>query len=288
MTFTRTASGLANYSRFHGVELIVFTEGKNEVDADHAPLGDQLFYEAVLSYALPGSTFKIKCVGNKSAALDYACNILKNKIKNQLVFVDRDLNGLTHSYLPIKCVVQTFGYSWENDLWTSNVVASLIENLTHTRPESLIFRYSRLEKRMRKLFILDAGMQIHSLALLDKKSATGGVNVSYSASQPVSLVEVKRIVKKYRNQPAFSCPVSSGVLTIAKGVDAQRVIQGHVWSNVVRGLLMQSYREQTNDTAPSKRVMLNLALAALKANVSDILGVRVANHYRDSVQAALS
>lgn len=288
MTFTRTAAGLANYSKFYNAQVIVFTEGKTVATATPDTADDQIFYESLLRHVMPGTTFKVKCVGNRSDALTYADKISKNGVKNEIVCIDRDLCGVTHSLLPPKCVVMTAGYSWENDLWTVEVAKRIINTLTHSNPPRLAGRFERLQRALRVLFNLDAALQVHSIALLKKSSRTGGINFTYSASQPVSLSEVKRLILLYRASPAASCPVSSSVLSLAAMTNPERIIQGHIWSNALRGLLMTIYREQTRDSAPTHRLLLNLALTALRDDAPAVLDATAYAYYTDSVTTALA
>jgi hypothetical protein len=289
MTFTRTPAGLANYKAFFQAAVVVYTEGKAAESGDSgATPDDQIFYEALLGHLLPGARVKVKCVGNRDAALDYAEKIAGNGVKGEIVCIDRDLCGVTHSLRPMKCVVQTNGYSWENDLWTVPTCERLLAALTHSQPPGLHEKVRRLVRRLRLLFVLDAALQPHGLALVNKSTSQGGIGFAYASRHLVPIREITRLTGKYRSSPATDCPISAEVLRTAASLPASRLIQGHIWSNAIRGLIAYFYKQQTKETGPSKRMLLNLALAQLKADVVGVMGTVSVQHYADAVQAALA
>src|SRR5437868_6905690 len=115
--FSRTASGIANYYRFHGVDFTVFIEGKTTIaerGEAHEKTIDIFYYEYLLEAAARGKKVKVKCVGNKEVAFEYARKIREEGVTKSLVIVDKDFEGLTSSPLPVFPVIRTFGYSWEN------------------------------------------------------------------------------------------------------------------------------------------------------------------------------
>ena len=68
MSFTRSASGIKNYSKFYGKYFMFYIEGKK---ASASKTRDELFYEKLLETVLGHQSFKIKTVGNKIDVLDY-------------------------------------------------------------------------------------------------------------------------------------------------------------------------------------------------------------------------
>ena len=108
-TFSRTAKGISNYPSFYGCDFVVFTEGKEtdqaELVSEERP--DVQYYREVLRIASNGLTPKIKCIGNKKAALDYAEQIEASGTNNLIVIVHKDLEGVTCSPIQLRCVIRT-------------------------------------------------------------------------------------------------------------------------------------------------------------------------------------
>lgn len=265
MTFTRTVSGLANYPKFYGVDVIAYTEGKLGRDSDDLgdPVDDVLFYSAILKTFLPEKKVRIKCVGSKNDAIAYAHKIDQHKIKNEIVLVDRDL-------------------------WTIDVCEPLVKQLMNTSSQTLRSKFQNLSRRMRFLAAMDAALQIKEQALLNKTSAYGGVGLRFDKPHPVTLAEVRRLRRTFAASNAFSCPTARLVLSKAAALPANRLVQGHLWASMVCGLLTWVYRDQTADTAPSKRMLRNLALSYMAKNTRKVIGANAVKHYRTSLKAALT
>ena len=87
---------------------------------------------------------------------------------------------------------------------------------------------------------------------------------------------------------AYTCQIARLVLTNAASLPANRLVQGHLWANMVCGLLTRLYKDQTADTAPSKRMLRNLALSYMSMNTRKVLGAKAVAHYKTSIKAALA
>lgn len=292
MTFTRTSSGLANYRKFFGKSVMIYTEGRSEKGNEAAPstiTDDQVFYEAIFAHVLPDCSVKVKCVGNRHAALDYALKISKSNDRFGIVCIDRDFEGITGSLIPIKCVIKTFGYSWENDLWTARVAEKLLEKLTLSQPSAVREKLRRLVRRLRILFILDASLQPHGAPIIRKDSKMGGIAILPSSRHVITAQEMSRFFEKYRSSNARTCHVANQVLIAAANTPPRRIIQGHIWSNAVRSIIGHFHKQATRDTvAPSSRILLNLALSELKEDVERTIGHAVMEYYKEEIRSALS
>jgi len=272
--FLRSPSGIANLHRFHGADFMVFTEGRipfDPIKEQQAPV-DVFYYEFLLSAASGGRKPKVKCVGNKATALEYAKRIQNDRITKTIVIVDKDFEGVTSSPLPIFPIIRTYGYSWENELWAANNVKAVLIQITNATAEvnEQVDKYvPRLAKRLKFLALLDAAAQTSGIAILNKGSSLGGVHYSYPN---ITAKEVGRIANKFKNSTAANCPIARQILTQNAAAEFGSVIQGHFWANMIMQFIISLYKKINNDTAPSKTVLLNLALSNLKLNPNHTVG----------------
>lgn len=283
-TFSRTATGIANYPSFYGCDFVVFTEGKEsdqaELVSEERP--DVQYYREVLRIASNGLTPKIKCIGNKKAALDYAEQIDVSGSNNLIVVVDKDLEGVTCSPIPLRCVIRTLGYSWENELWslyTINEVAGLISN-SNTLVASLINKnLPLLHKRLKYLSLLNAVSCLYGIALLAKSNSAG------IGFRPPSLpmVEVKRISSQFKSSPAMGCSLCRNIIRESSHAESRAIIRGHLWENVAFRLISYAYKQATGDNFPPNGLLQRLAFSVLKRDVNSAIGSDLVEYYRDEL-----
>jgi len=279
--FSRTASGLANYHKFHGADFTAYVEGKSDHGGTESIIktNDIYYYEYLLRVASRGKNPKIKCVGNKEAAFEYARKIREGGIPGSIVIVDKDLEGLTSSPLDQYPVIRTFGYSWENEMWTANTMSAILDSLTHSNPSATaeIDKYTPiLAKRLRFLSSLDAASQTHGVALLTKRSSLCGVSFNFPR---VTVAEIGRLTGKFRASPAFGCDVSREVVREGLRLDPRQVIQGHFWSNVAQRLVAHIYKKLTGDVTPSNALLTHLALSHMRRDPSAAVGKDIVARY---------
>lgn len=278
----RTASGIANYHKFHKAEFTVFIEGKVSSDSDDEGVvyKDIRYYRAVLTVAANGRNPKIKCVGNKDVALQYAKKIADESIPRSFVIIDKDLEGVSSSPILLTSVIRTYGYSWENELWTSGTIVYVISELTGDCGKAAVdaIKYSSdLLRKVKYLSALDAAAQVDGSALLKKSSSLCGVAFTFPT---LSSREVTRISEKFRVMSASSCEICMAVARIAASKNADEVIQGHFWSSIAMRLISSIYKKYTNDTPPSNGVLENLAISGVSHNAEKMLGTSLLEKYR--------
>lgn len=284
-TFSRTAKGIANYPSFYGCDFVVFTEGKEtdqaELVSEERP--DVQYYREVLRIASNGLTPKIKCIGNKKAALDYAEQIEASGTNSLIVIVDKDLEGVTCSPIPLRCVIRTLGYSWENELWsfyTISEVASLISN-SNTLVASLINKnLPLLHKRLKYLSLLNAVSCLYGTALLTKSNSLAGIRFRLPRL-PVD--EVKRISSQFKSSPALGCSLCRNIIRESSYAQSRAIIRGHLWENVAFRLISYAYKQATGDSFPPNGVLQRLAFSVLKRDVNTAVGSDLVEYYRDEL-----
>jgi len=290
--FTRTPSGIKNSAKFYGVSYMAYVEGKQHDPStatdSHAILPDVRYYEQALTLASGGLKFKVKCVGNKNSALDYAKKISNKKIANSIVVVDKDYEGVTSSAIRNRNFVTTLGYSWENDLWTPKSLAHFVQQvvvLSNAASRKLRQKTTELARRLHFLCSLDAASQLHGKPLLPKNNSVGGINLNFSSATVISTSEVKRFVKKFRTVVKIGCHLSRSIFKYARALKPNRVIQGHIWANACSGLFTEIYKKYCSDSTPSKKIILTLLLSELRSSPAEVISHDVAQHYRKQLVA---
>lgn len=289
MTFTRTTSGIRNYPNFYNVDIVVYTEGsttKTTEDSEFIP--DRFFYKTLLSNIFDHKKIEIKCVGNKQTALAYVQPIINSGLKNSIVIVDRDYDNLRCSLLEIDSLMYTNGYSWENDLWTLELVSSVLKDLTLQSDEAVTLlqkNYLNALKRLKILSILDAAAQINSKCILPKNSGACGINVNYSNTSLIAYSELKRLIIKFKSICDESCRIVQSVLKKARKLEPSKIIQGHLWAHVITKLISHIYTLITKNTKLPTSLIRTLILNKFLSDPSKYLGLDTYNYY--SKQLAL-
>ena len=139
MAFKRTSSGIANQHLFHGVDLIVFVEGgsknytKQEVDnnlfSKHSI--DVAIWSKIFEGYMPDKSIKFKAVGSKTTIKEIAVDIIDNSIATVYAAMDKEFDEVNGNLIKHKNILYTFGYSWENDAWNSDLIKDLLSKLCH-------------------------------------------------------------------------------------------------------------------------------------------------------------
>lgn len=286
MTFARTASGVANYNKFLGADIVIFAEGKTDVDEDDV-LPDEAFYISLFKSINPKWVVKIKCVGNKDAALGYLGLVKKAKHKRSMIAIDKDNYGILSSFLDEPEIIRTYGYSWESDLFTPQLALDFIKDITRGN-KGAVGRFdnmfNRTQRRLKLLSALDVSCQVDGKSLLPKSSKTGGVALKKCTRTVIGNDEVCRLIKVYRSITPV-CPIVREVRHEAYKVQPQELIQGHIWENTIRFLISVATNNATGIAQLPGVLFLNLMLAKFNSNPSYYLGPDVYRHYRDKILA---
>lgn len=124
MIFRRTDSGIKNQSRFFGVDLMVYIEGIRDARprlalADgQAQSMDAIFWSQIVGGVLGDIKLHFKELGSKKALLDFSSG-LSDEVKGTVaVCADRDFDDLfDFDRAQYKCLVRTWSYSWESEVW---------------------------------------------------------------------------------------------------------------------------------------------------------------------------
>lgn len=138
MTLTRTKSGLQNQHILKGADLIVYTEGggqqaltKEEVlaGAGHEKSVDIRFWSNIFSQFRPDQSVKIMAVGSCTTLKKLALEITIGNLRNVCVAMDRDYSNFWGGNIQHPRVIQTRTYSWENELFQTDIIFRTFEKI---------------------------------------------------------------------------------------------------------------------------------------------------------------
>jgi len=135
-TLIRTASGLTNQHVFFGVDFVAYVEGGGNyasameaVNAGQDDTHDAEFWRTILEVASPEVTFHVKSVGSRRTAEEIALAIAKSGTNSAFVCTDSDADCLLPKAGPVAPTIQTWGYSWENDVACWEVAGKVFTDL---------------------------------------------------------------------------------------------------------------------------------------------------------------
>ena len=138
MTLTRTKSGLQNMHILMGVEMIVYTEGgegktytKEEVYAGegHEISADIRFWKGMFAHYLPQKKVKLLAVGSCETLNKIALDISEFDLQNVCVAMDKDYSVFWGNYVEHQRVVRTRTYSWENEIFQTDIIFEAFRSL---------------------------------------------------------------------------------------------------------------------------------------------------------------
>lgn len=136
--FRRTFSGVSNQHLFYSVDLIVYVEGgpnsysKQEVygGSFNEETDDIIFWRNLFEKFKSATKVKFKSVGSKTTIKEIAVDIIDGHIRSVMVAMDAEFDEVLNRRLNHPNVLYTHGYSWENDVWSDQVVREVIGELS--------------------------------------------------------------------------------------------------------------------------------------------------------------
>ena len=175
MSFTRTNSGLSNLALFHGVDLIVFTEGGEESYSYEDVLASKFnersvdikFWSGIFSKHNFEKTVEFRALGSKTCSKTICELLVSNSINNIAVALDSDLDDIIGTKFNSPYILYTQGYSWENDVYHPQLVKEQIESLVYLQRLPNAYtdiinesyrQFDRLAKRILKLELMFRGV----------------------------------------------------------------------------------------------------------------------------------
>lgn len=281
MTFTRSRSGLANYSAFFNSELIVYTEGKSDTDNTY----DSIYYNSLIEKLTNCQKVKIKLVGNKKSVMDYFDKISKLENDKSIVIVDKDLIGISSSQIKHKKLFITHGYSWENDFWTSDLCKDVIREITigNTNAQAGVEKSFRsTQKWMGKISAFDAACQINGIALFPKNGSSCGIDLANKKGcNLISVQEFKRFRTKYYSMYTTNCPVSNEIIKIVMKQPPCKVVQGHLWEHIAIKIIGREYKNVMKSKTVQVDMIKNIAFSKFSADPLKYITPDCLKHFED-------
>lgn len=285
MTFSRSLSGIANFGIFSGADILIYTEGKNNSSVGGIVF-DEIFYTTLIGSIYPNKNVKVKCVGSKKEALEYASKLEASGSAGSVVIVDKDGDDLVSTLLAKRILVYTDGYSWENDFWTHQLAEEVLQDLScnNRGNAKLRLQLQLMKRRLAFVSSLDICSRVNNGSALFQKNGGGcGIGFKYANQYVVPFKEVKRLIAKYKQSGAASCSICKFILTKSTQSKPESSIQGHLWEHAVLNLINHSLSGAKNTKIPNF-ALKNLAMSKFKANPQAYLNASTFNYYRQEMQ----
>lgn len=287
MSFTRSASGIKNYSKFYGKYFMFYIEGKK---ASASKTRDELFYEKLLETVLGHQSFKIKTVGNKIDVLDYWEKIRQQNSSNSVAIIDRDLDGINCSIIESKNLIYTLGYSWENDFWGEEIVKKIVSELTIADLNAQSEAQNRLHlmaKRLSKISALDIGAQFNSTSLITKNKSSCGIGFNEREPSLIPKKEYRRVLNKLVHKKLTDCQQTRKIIGYAISSPNHRSIQGHLWENACINLICTVYKKYAGAKSAPHGIITNLAMSKINSKPEKYISTEVLDHFKKSISSAI-
>lgn len=285
MLFSRSSHGLSNMHLFYGVDVMVYIEGEN-----CSKKYDTKFYEIIFNKLLgiDSKKFKISPLGNCHNVEKRYHEILSEKISNSICVLDRDYKFIKESpiYNP-NLLKFTYGYSWENDFWSDNIIHKVLETLSGGRVSScsnFLQIMNNTKESIKKISCYDLVSQVHSQSLLDKSKSSFGVKLEYDSSinSLISLKEIKRIRNKI-SLDILKCSVSKEIFKESTSIIPQKLIQGHFWHKVSLVIVIQLLKViGETSVIISEQLIFNIAQSIFNKDVDSLMDDEARNYYRQN------
>ena len=294
-TFTRTASGVRNYSRFFGDALVVYIEGKISREEDLATRQDEysdeprdiLFYKALFSHIGNGRTFVFKCVGNKENVLHYGELIRKESINDAFIIIDRDYDGIHSCIIDRPEIIYTYGYSWENDFWTEQLALHILSDLTvnsRVAKSDFVQYLQSARRRIGYLARLDSALRPLGKTILPKNGGSCGVSISSKSRWFVPASELRRIRAKFNNFRVEDNDLVSFFYQTAIDTPIERVIQGHLYEHIFMRTLHQAAKRRPELKSLPHAVVYNLAHSRFLTDVRKLMHEEAYKYYQKAFE----
>lgn len=221
MSFLRTPAGLSNLHLFFTVDAVVFVEGGDESFSFEDLLNERFntqspdikFWELLFGIFLPDRKCHYRAVGSKNTLYTVAALMTSGTVKHVILCMDRDYDHLTGRLAKHPSILYTFGYSWENDIWTSKGIfaafqrfstgikdANLIENEIH---EQFVQLKSRLRWAVRAYALL-ASCNTKGLHIEPLKSV---IRCPRNAAPYLDLEALRKIVRGSTAKKTTKVPI---------------------------------------------------------------------------------
>ncbi|MCG7493298.1 DUF4435 domain-containing protein [Thalassobius sp. Cn5-15] len=277
--FTRTNLGIENEHLFHGVDFVVYCEGK-EIEGEGSSL-DEVFWERV--FRENGKSVHCKSMGGKSVVRPLAERVVAEGIRNVIVAMDRDYDDLRGLAIDHPQVFYTFGYSWESDVvldFQFSPALSLFATTTRRqtiRAEFVTFR-DGLSQGLRRICALDYKYIGHHEKLFDRQKPMS-IIATPGSSEP--FVRASSMLKKAKTLGHFqTAPLPTEQYNTLCGVKS-------FFGKVVARLVFHWFAYRTKRITGSRKVVYEAFMDVLTNTLDVTSGGRPRNDYYANAIARL-
>lgn len=283
--FTRTSGGLHAQSFFYNADYTVYIEGRNSESI--IDTYDEKYYRAIFSLFIPNKTIKIKVVGSCTDVVAVHKKVVSDDVSNVICFIDNDYNELKFSRIPDFRLINTHGYSWENDFWSIHLCDKTIGVLTNnslSASKELLLKFNNGVKRLSFLHKVNLSccMCGVKLLILGAKGGANGIEYDPKSNYLISKAEMKRILIPIKNNANIH-----EICNLYKNIKSSpvKVIQGHYMEYILLRAMCDIVKKHApnNTTAPHNTIK-NIAFTFFMDNPSAFLTSDSDAHYRSKLQ----
>lgn len=232
--FVRTQSGLDNEHLFHGVDYTVYLEGGSksykleEVISDENNYSkstlDIAFWSNIFQRYYPDIKVKFKSIGSKVVILDLADIIIDQNTSHVLLCMDNEFDELLNQRKSDKRILYTYGYSWENEIWSTSTVNAVVKTITCLEPNrnTIEHRYNSFLKDIKNAVFADYFMFSQGASFLPRSK---GVLKYIDLSTIECCVKTEDIDKDICST-GIDCKILESI-----NFDIQKFCYGHLLAN---------------------------------------------------------
>lgn len=260
-SFIRTASGLNNEHLFHNVDYVVYLEGGGKSFNINEVLNDGYYNDQTLDIAFWSYLFwhywkdkrlKYKSIGSKTVLKELSTVLIDNDINTVLICMDNEFDELLMRRIDDRRVFYTYGYSWENEVFTLPIIKNLAISFS-----AAVFCSPVIEERYNH-FISDitCGVKadyllfLHGDSIFPKKSRLKFIDLD-KVSAPVKQEELKSSI----NSRGISQDQLDSI-----SIDTKKYCFGHLVADYSCQLLRIHLKKELNIESPNNEVFNRSAI----------------------------
>lgn len=289
MTFERSPQGQANRAIFYDVDFIVYTEGGSQQEGI-ARSFDALFWGGVFNSIAAPLRFRAIPRGGKGQLVPLAEQIANGQSQKVIVAMDRDYDEIFGRIIDHKCVIYTFGYSYENDIYLVDKICSLADAMFPEICDIERFRVSldcwisAVISALRWPLKADL-LAVHcGVAAFDRDKPQKYLRSNAYGTEPSVCVDrVRAEVTRIR---AEAGKVARPVLGLIN--TESHMIYGHLWETIVYRAITCLHDRYSTSPKLTYEGLRAFAISQFQVMLLRERGANeVSAHYRDAVNRAL-
>ncbi|HEX5155407.1 MAG TPA: hypothetical protein VFW07_28390 [Parafilimonas sp.] len=265
-SFKRTNSGLTNQHLFHNVDLVVFLEGghtcytKAEVYSGsfNTESDDILFWKNIFQVFRPELKIKFKSIGSKTTIKDIAIDIIDGNIKTVMVAMDNEFDEIIGQRFNHNNILYTYGYSWENDIWSQHVIRDVIEELSaiEISSEDINKNFSEFLKKIKLAVYADGYLFSKNSSFFSRpKGFMNVINCQPSDLPNVKSNTIELLItnKSIKKSTAYS-------FARRKSIDVKKYCYGHLLANYCFQVIMHYLKNRLQLPTLHNQIVFRMAI----------------------------